>query len=61
MAEPLEHDPEKWKPVFGKDHAQTRDGGVHAMALARRQGRSGALAHGGQCPFPKFVIHLSTL
>ena len=20
----LEHDPEKWKPVFGKDHAQTR-------------------------------------
>jgi hypothetical protein len=19
----LEHDPEKWKPVFGKDHAQT--------------------------------------
>jgi hypothetical protein len=18
---PLEHDPEKWKPVFGKDHA----------------------------------------
>jgi hypothetical protein len=20
----LEHDPEKWKPVFRKDHAQTR-------------------------------------
>jgi hypothetical protein len=20
---PLERDPEKWKPVFGKDHAQT--------------------------------------
>jgi hypothetical protein len=20
----LEHDPEKWVPVFGKDHAQTR-------------------------------------
>jgi hypothetical protein len=19
----LEHDPEKWEPVFGKDHAQT--------------------------------------
>jgi len=19
----LKHDPEKWKPVFGKDHAQT--------------------------------------
>jgi hypothetical protein len=21
----LEHDPEKWKPVFGKDHAQTQN------------------------------------
>jgi hypothetical protein len=21
---PLQHDPEKWEPVFGKDHAQTR-------------------------------------
>jgi hypothetical protein len=21
----LEHDPEKWGPVFGKDHAQTRN------------------------------------
>ena len=21
----LEHDPEKWEPVFRKDHAQTRD------------------------------------
>jgi hypothetical protein len=20
----LEHDPEKWQPVFGKDHAQTK-------------------------------------
>ena len=20
----LEHDPEKWKPVFGQDHAQSR-------------------------------------
>ena len=20
----LEHDPEKWRPVFGKDHAQTK-------------------------------------
>jgi hypothetical protein len=20
----LEHDPEKWMPVFGKDHAQTK-------------------------------------
>jgi hypothetical protein len=23
-AERLEHDPEKWEPVFGKDHAQTK-------------------------------------
>jgi hypothetical protein len=23
-ARSLEHDPEKWEPVFGKDHAQTR-------------------------------------
>jgi hypothetical protein len=21
----LEHDPEKWKPVFGKDHAQMKN------------------------------------
>jgi hypothetical protein len=21
----LEHDPEKWKPVFGQDHAQTNN------------------------------------
>jgi hypothetical protein len=24
LAATLEHDPEKWKPVFAKDHAQTR-------------------------------------
>ena len=24
FAKPLEHDPEKWKPVFRKDHAQTK-------------------------------------
>ena len=23
-ARDLEHDPEKWEPVFGKDHAQTK-------------------------------------
>jgi hypothetical protein len=22
---PLEHDPEKWVPVFRKDHAQTKE------------------------------------
>jgi hypothetical protein len=27
----LEHDPEKWKPVFGKDHAQTRIQSVMAI------------------------------
>jgi hypothetical protein len=21
----IEHDPEKWSPVFGKDHAPTKD------------------------------------
>jgi hypothetical protein len=24
VAKRLEHDPEKWKPVFGKDHAPTQ-------------------------------------
>jgi hypothetical protein len=24
LARTLEHDPEKWEPVFGKDHAQTK-------------------------------------
>jgi hypothetical protein len=24
LAEACEHDPEKWEPVFGKDHAQTK-------------------------------------
>ena len=24
VATALEHDPEKWEPVFGKDHAQTK-------------------------------------
>jgi hypothetical protein len=28
-----EHDPEKWKPVFGKDHAQTRIQSVMAIQL----------------------------
>ena len=25
LLDSLEHDPEKWEPVFRKDHAQTRD------------------------------------
>jgi hypothetical protein len=29
----LEHDPEKWEPVFGKDHAQTRIQSVMAIQL----------------------------
>jgi hypothetical protein len=24
MIAELEHDPEKWEPAFGKDHAQTK-------------------------------------
>jgi hypothetical protein len=31
----LEHDPEKWAPVFGKDHAPTIDGGRHAYFIGR--------------------------
>jgi hypothetical protein len=39
----LEHDPEKWEPVFGKDHTQTksphklqfRDPGVHRLVGAK--------------------------
>jgi hypothetical protein len=30
----IEHDPEKWKPVFGKDHAQTK--GWSGMAFLRK-------------------------
>jgi hypothetical protein len=29
----LEHDPEKWKPVFGKDHAQTKDLDLDPISL----------------------------
>jgi hypothetical protein len=55
----LEHDPEKWKPVFRKDHAQTKDGvrawvnfvesgsGVDCAAARRLHG------HFGGCPSPK--------
>jgi hypothetical protein len=28
----LEHDPEKWIPVFRKDHAQTREWSRNALA-----------------------------
>jgi hypothetical protein len=31
----LEHDPEKWKPVFGKDHAQTKNLGHDPIQLDR--------------------------
>jgi hypothetical protein len=30
----LEHDPEKWAPVFRKDHAQTK--GWSAMTIRRK-------------------------
>jgi hypothetical protein len=31
----LEHDPEKWEPVFGKDHAQTRSWTMILIQLDR--------------------------
>ena len=34
----IEHDPEKWEPVFGKDHAQTKgqhDAGLHPQSPHR--------------------------
>jgi hypothetical protein len=31
LARDQEHDPEKWKPVFGKDHAQPNDRAPCAM------------------------------
>jgi hypothetical protein len=31
----LEHDPEKWEPVFRKDHAQTQKGGPRAIQSMR--------------------------
>jgi hypothetical protein len=30
-----EHDPEKWEPVFGKDHAQPRNPGHDPIQLNR--------------------------
>jgi hypothetical protein len=34
-ARSLEHDPEKWKPVFRKDHAQTKRWDHDAIPLDR--------------------------
>jgi hypothetical protein len=31
----LEHDPEKWKPVFGKDHAPTKNLDIDPIQLVR--------------------------
>ena len=42
---PLKHDPEKWRPVFGKDHAQTRRAARHRRrpsGAARRRRRAAA-------------------
>jgi hypothetical protein len=33
--EALEHDPEKWKPVFGQDHAQSKNPDDAANAVDR--------------------------
>jgi hypothetical protein len=51
----LEHDPEKWKPVFGEDHAQTKrlESEFHAIEQdsrgrkPRRQGPSAERRKGG--------------
>jgi hypothetical protein len=32
----LEHDPEKWKPVFPRDKRGTRLRGDHAQAIGKR-------------------------
>jgi hypothetical protein len=32
-AQRLEHDPEKWKPVFRKDHAQTQNPDLDLIQL----------------------------
>src|ERR1051325_7668159 len=31
----LEHDPEKWVPVFGKDHAQTKSYARRSLSMIR--------------------------
>src|SRR5437867_3451402 len=40
----IKHDPEKWNPVFGQDHAETRVGAVNALcSRPYRQGAAAAL------------------
>ncbi|WP_210242935.1 hypothetical protein [Nitrobacter winogradskyi] len=34
---PLEHDPEKWRPVFGEDHAQTKNISVEPDSTQLKQ------------------------
>ncbi len=46
----LEHDPEKWKPVFGKDHAQIE-------ILVPTDGPQTAPRAGGR-PNADFIAHL---
>ena len=44
----LQHDPEKWLPVFGQDHAQTRKGGTEGGSPL---GAPPRLSPGGFRPF----------
>jgi hypothetical protein len=51
--DPLEHDPEKWIPVFGKDHAQAKNQGE--MAIQRNPFRlSAAENNAARCAACRF-------
>src|SRR5215470_840095 len=49
----LEHDPEKWSAVFGKDHAQDENPG-RAMSEAETEVQIMRLPHGGDLPLPAY-------
>src|SRR5262249_50773405 len=41
------HDPEKWEPVFGKDHAQTIEGRARRAPAERKRDAIGSSREGG--------------
>src|SRR5262249_33438373 len=52
MVTPLKHDPEKWNPVFRKDHAQTKSqSGMPINHDSCRSGRSREIEHTGFAVF----------
>ena len=53
----LEHDPEKWKPVFGKDHAPLTNLEAAATALSRS---SAASAAAGKLPNLSHAPHMTS-